>query len=546
MTSCCPSCLPWLLVASYAVLLGVGGVGIWVSANNFWEEEPLPPIPPQESEITTTTTTTTPNPYQYNRRDRENFAPDTYKEYIYSSRHFARATSDARLYVVLPCAVSMLVAGLVLLAGLCSRRLFSSTFSLYSTLCLWILTLTWLIVYQNEVAWYSDLNLDSVYWIVGFQTGLMLLLSAQIVLCVWELRRSRSGWPTINLHNLLTAEALFVTARLTLTAYVILFLADSQMIRGYSRKNEDHYDDFDNMSPAIRYPLVLTLICLSAACYSAVATLETALSMLLGKLHTCMTGISTLLSAVCCVTVAIITSPVIVRVVIQPQYIYPKTMYFAIGLSVVTFLHVIACVVFPTALRSPPEIVDTILNSVVSAINSLGSFRIREQLWHPELPEKKERINFIFNLTSSIFTLISIIIITSVWDSPMYRAWASVLVLCVNSAILLRTLPPVVMQLKFKQAENTPMNQKLMSLILETVPLLVGAIAMCARLYYPGEIFAGVINILFSAFQAFIIVHMLKSKIELIKFKEGERLTDTEEVAGQDITDEETPHDLSA
>ncbi|XP_045138128.1 uncharacterized protein LOC123520177 isoform X3 [Portunus trituberculatus] len=445
---------------------------------------------------------------------------------------------------MLPCAVSVVVAALVLVAGLHSRQFFSSTFSLYSTLCLWILTLTWMIVYQNVIAWYSRMNLNSVSWIVGFQTGMMLLLSAQIVLCVWELRRSRSSWPTINLRSLFTAEALFVTARLTLTAYTILFLADSQMIRGFSQNRENQYDDFYE-TPGIRYPLVLTLTCFSAACYSAVATLETALSMLLGKLHTCMTGISTLLSALCCVAVAVITSPVIVKILIQPRYIYPETMYFSIGLSVVTFLHLIACVGFSTASRSP-QIVNKILNSVGPTLRSLGSLRISGQFWHLELPEKKERINLIFNLISSIFSVFSIIIIVAAWDSPLYRAWGSVLVLCVNSAVLTRTLPPVVMQLKFKQPENTPMNQKLMSLILETVPLLVGAIAMCARLYYGLEIFAGVINILFSAFQVFIILHLLKSKTAVIKLNEDECLTGTEEVASQDNTDEQTTHDLLA
>ncbi|MPC29955.1 hypothetical protein E2C01_023209 [Portunus trituberculatus] len=103
-----------------------------------------------------------------------------------------------------------------------------------------------------------------------------------------------------------------------------------------------------------------------------------------------------------------------------------------------------------------------------------------------------------------IFTVFSIIIIVAAWDSPLYRAWGSVLVLCVNSAILVRTLPPVVMQLKFKQLENTPMNQ------------------------------------------VFIIIHLLKSKIAVIKLNENERLTDNEEVASQDNTDEQTPHDLLA
>lgn len=544
-TSCCPTYVQWLLLTSYAVLLSVGGVGLWVSVNNFWEEEPHAPVPPQEPEITTTTTTTTRSPYDYNHRDNMNLAPKTYRDYISATWNYARVTNDARLYMVLPCVVSMVVAALVLLPGLCSRKFFSSTYSLYSTLCLWILSLTWIIVYQNVVGSYSHMNMDSVGWIVGFQTGLMLLLSAQIVLCVWELRRSRSGWPTINLRSLLTAEALFVAARITLTVFAIQSLADCQIIRGYSKENENDYGDYSR-NAGIRYPLPLTLACLSAACYSAVATMETGLSMLLGKLHTRMTGITTLLSALCCATVAVITSPVIVKTLVQPAYIYPETMYLSISLSVVTFLHVITCVGFPAASRSSPEIVNKILNGVMPAIHSLGSFAMNGQLWQPTRSENKEKLDFGFNFASSVFTVFSIIIIAAGWDSPMYRAWGSVVVLCANSAILTRTLPPAVMQLKFKQAETTPVYQKLMCMTLETIALLVGSIAMCARLYYGIEIFAGVINLLFVPFQIFIIVQLLRNKIDIRMLSEEERLADTEEGASQDDTDEQTPRDLLA
>ena len=54
-------------LAKSKILQGVGGVGIWMSANNFWEAEPLPPTPPAVLEVTNTTTTTTPDPYPYHR-----------------------------------------------------------------------------------------------------------------------------------------------------------------------------------------------------------------------------------------------------------------------------------------------------------------------------------------------------------------------------------------------------------------------------------------------------------------------------------------------
>ena len=45
------------------------------------------------------------------------------------------------------------------------------------------------------------------------------------------------------------------------------------------------------------------------------------------------------------------------------------------------------------------------------------------------------------------------------------------------------------------------MFQKLIGMVLESCALLVGAIAICANCYYGGEIFSGVANLLFLAFQ---------------------------------------------
>lgn len=46
--------------------------------------------------------------------------------------------------------------------------------------------------------------------------------------------------------------------------------------------------------------------------------------------------------------------------------------------------------------------------------------------------------------------------------------------------------------------------------------------------------------------QIFIIVQLLRNKIEIRRFSEEERLADTEEGPSQDDTDEQTPHDLLA
>lgn len=75
----------------------------------------------------------------------------------------------------------------------------------------------------------------------------------------------------------------------TLTVYTFMCLNNSQMFRGFEGQKDPRYEDFYG-TPLIRFPLVFTLVCYGVACYNAVATLETILSMLLGKLHIFMVG----------------------------------------------------------------------------------------------------------------------------------------------------------------------------------------------------------------------------------------------------------------
>ncbi|KAG0718400.1 hypothetical protein GWK47_007720 [Chionoecetes opilio] len=283
------NCLSWILLTSYAVLLVLGGVGTYLSITNFGDEEMLPPTPPPppppQLESNATTTTTTSRPY-YTRLDRSK-VPEAYKEYVYASLAFANVSNDPRLYVLLPCVASVVVAALVVVCGLWSRQFFCYTFSLYNSLCLWVLTLTWIIIYQTKVAWESRMPLDNVGYVVLVHVVLMLLFSAQILLCVWELRLKKAGWPTFNYRSLFTAEALLLIARLTLTVYTLIYLSWAQVFRGFRSKEDPRYNGFYPY-PNIKYPLLFTLIICTTACYNAVATLETLLSMLLGKLHTCM------------------------------------------------------------------------------------------------------------------------------------------------------------------------------------------------------------------------------------------------------------------
>lgn len=535
-----PTCVSWLLLASYAVLLGVGGVGVWVSVNNFWKDESLPTPPPDLTANVTTTTTTTPNPYGYNndyRREKE--VPEAYKEYIYANNFYARVSSDSRLYVVVPCAVCMVMAALVLVGGLWTRQFFSYTFSLYSSLSMWALTLTWAIIYQNVVAWNSRMNLDFVCWVLAFQIVLMLLLSVQILLCVWELRRQNAGWPTINVRNIFTVEAILVTARLTLTVFTFSVMAWSQMMRGYDTEKDPRFESFWG-TPRERFPLAVIFVCLSAICFSAVATMETTLSMMFGKLHKNMTTVTCILSTLCCIAVAVLNSPVVLKVMSNTDRIYPETMYFTIGLSVVLFLHVVASLVFPIGSRSPPGIISKICDFMGSFMSSLRNGSVDEQLLNSSLLQRKGKGFLVVNMISAIFTTLSIIIAGSVWDSPMYRAWGTVLVLCSNSATLVRTLPAFVMEFMCKEPDNATLNQRLMAMSLESFGLLVGASAMCAESWGGGEIFVGVMNLLFFVFQIYIMVPLVKEKVRP-QTQSNEAESDAETEVPSEGNDEQNP-----
>lgn len=112
------------------------------------------------------------------------------------------------------------------------------------------------------------------------------------------------------------------------------------------------------------------------------------------------TAVTSLLSALCCVTVAVLSSPVVMKMISTSFFIYPQTMYFAIGLSVVTFVHVVACLIFPTSSRSSPDFVK-FSNLLVSSISSLGN----EQLLSLALLQKRGKRLMIFNFISAVSNL---------------------------------------------------------------------------------------------------------------------------------------------
>lgn len=77
----------------------------------------------------------------------------------------------------------------------------------------------------------------------------------------------------------------------TLTVFTFDALLTSKVFSGFSGEVDPRYKEIDYYNaPRIRFPIQFALVCFSVACFNAAATLETTLSMLLGRLHRFMVG----------------------------------------------------------------------------------------------------------------------------------------------------------------------------------------------------------------------------------------------------------------
>lgn len=117
------------------------------------------------------------------------------------------------------------------------------------------------------------------------------------------------------------------------------------------------------------------------------------------------TTVTCILSTLCCIAVAVLNSPVVLKVMSNTDRIYPETMYFTIGLSVVLFLHVVASLVFPIGSRSPPGIISKICDFMGSFMSSLRNGSVDEQLLNSSLLQRKGKGFLVVNMISAVSIL---------------------------------------------------------------------------------------------------------------------------------------------
>ncbi|XP_069172059.1 uncharacterized protein [Procambarus clarkii] len=207
----------WILLFTYIVQLVLGGFGLWVAVQFSQRDAQSPPIPP----TTTTALPTTLPPSQRNGYQRWDYHHESieqtkeYREYVMATKRYADCAQNPRMYIMVPCSVAVMIAAGLVVSGICSRKTFTTTTGLYSSLGLWIVILLIAVLYQS-VDWKPDSDFYSTLkWVIGLQVGLLLLLVLQIALAIWELRRqNKTRWPCINITHLFTVEMILLVTRL--------------------------------------------------------------------------------------------------------------------------------------------------------------------------------------------------------------------------------------------------------------------------------------------------------------------------------------------
>lgn len=530
----------WALLFSHGALLAWCGIGIWVLVTLPSKDSESPPVAPTPNVTTEPSDDKNRHSYNYNYL-REVQRRDELDKYMAATGKYARYNDDPRLYSIVPCGVSAIVAAGLVMAGICSRKTFATTVGLYSSLGLWIAVFVTLMTYQNSVLDASDLLVSTLPWVLMFQVGLLLLLSLQVGLAMWELRRQKTGWPNIYLTHLFTFETYLLVARVTLAAFTLICLINSPMLDGLY--------DTSELNIYVRYPDYYVLPCVVASLYGLIVSSEGLMSTLLGAVHSKLMLGTTLISAICYMALAVVASPIFVRAYIGPYRMYSLVMIFSSLLSIVSFIHAIACLVFPSSIRTPPSLIKIIANKLSSVVHSSKDFIIQEALsltsfkdYSAALPEKsKFRLprTLCLNVFSLVLSLVAIILICS----SGFRNWSGIVMMCGDVAVFSRTMPVVLTHLLGYQTYELPGLVKSSQFFLEIHLLLIGSIGSFCNPWYELQLVSGIVNCVLGVLQVVMMVVRMNNRNVTEGTGESEDTkqlieTDTENVNVQQPVDE--------
>ncbi|KAK4310432.1 hypothetical protein Pmani_017997 [Petrolisthes manimaculis] len=429
------TCVMWMLLLTHVVMLPLCGLELYLVASNFNVTEGPPPtlpptLPPSPS--------TTPSSMIYSRRQD---SKDTqgerefrhYLGYILDSDSYTRLNNDARLYVFLPSAVSAITSLSILMAS-CCIDIFTTTVSLYTSFALGVLTLTCTLISQSHVNVEDEDFFQMTVWMMASFIALLLLLSLQTVLTIWELRHQSAAWPIINWMNFFTWNTAFLVARMALGVYVIISLCESPFTRGIYTKCTNDWNDWS--CPHVRYPIWLSLPVMGTATYSLLVTFEAFFSYYLGISHRPWTIITLVESGLGYILITILGSSFFLRVLLphsNPYYhagIEDITIISMIT-GIVTFIHLLANLFIPNMLQKP----FSVKNDLVSVIQALNEVR----------DKVKSSRNCINNYVSGLMSLALIFMMLTNWWGHLEDHWGMVVLFAVNISILCRAIPSVVL-----------------------------------------------------------------------------------------------------
>lgn len=474
------------------VLLGLSGAGISFTALNFGRPVKLPPVHPT---INNTEDATTPKPsgYYYDR-DRVT-VPKEIQKYSEATRLFSDHSRYAGVFLIVPCGVCAIIAASLILGGLCSRKIFSTTIGLYSSLALWIITLASLIIFQNTMA---SILLPEDLWaafpiVCGIQAALLVTITIQILLAYWELRQQKIGWPVFHLSHLFTLNTVMLVTRITVGVFALSVLISSDFWFGLPEfeKYRRYYSySYDFYVPRIKWPDYYAYPTVIALLYNIIVSSEALLSHGCGYLHTKMLCLSTLMSTIFYGGIVVVTSPVFTRRQFNSS-VNAEVMNWSIGAMLLCLFQAVFCIAKPKAMNTPPAFILAMANHLgLTAPTTIKTEGLKNSV--AVLRSKfKGSDTLLYNTVLLVLNILAIILQCVNFDFN----FSGTVMICGNIAMVNRILPSLIMEALMHKVESVPVFKMLVHFLIECVMLIIG-ICSYRSWYYGERSVASFVNIL--------------------------------------------------
>ncbi|XP_047480854.1 uncharacterized protein LOC125033418 [Penaeus chinensis] len=483
-----------ILILSYRILLGLSLLGVFLAPFNFGYgpvcKAPVPTV--NVSSINWT---------------RDFFEREEYQAYY----HYVQETEDygtyllvPSFYVMLPCGVGMLFAGVFVLVDLLSKDIVETTVGLYSSFGLLSMVVGFTGAYQHRSEYlpkgYENFIL-SYNWITAIHSLMLILLILQIILSIRELCRQNVRWPTIHFSHFFTIGMVARAVLLIFATYLSIAFFVS-VLEGYRFGG---YDD-----PVFRYPEYFFMPCAVACLYGVLVAFEAFTSQIFGHVHDKMMGISGLVMSAGYAVVGIIFLPPITSDILSENISDPVLIFSWVCFSV-SLIYAGLCLVVPRALNTPPAIIrylaygmshmkcwghsTEVRESEACNCKNIKIFRKIAALWENLKKSDSLRTNMIL----MILSFLCIVLISAEWT---YNA-SCVIMLFSDIAIFYRAFPALVSELSSNVCPVVQPLQIICLYVLETMPLFVGLIYNYFTLHSGAILTANILNIIVIIFQLY-------------------------------------------